>query len=206
MKRIKSSPSTLERHSVTRRQFLKQTTGLMISSAVLPSLVPAAALGRGGAFAPSNKMSAVIPDGNGFRVDNVRKSYVTSAGHATHHLFLCRIGQEATPNQVSALIVERDKIDWKIAEPWNGLGMRGNNSSPVIFNGIVPRTNLVGPEHTVMRDHGRKFLPVVTSTYAAVYLGVAAGAFEEARQFLEYSDDENKARIESPESGIGWPN
>jgi isovaleryl-CoA dehydrogenase len=154
--------------------------------------------GRGGAFAPSNKMSAVIPDGNALRVENVRKSYVTSAGHATHHLFLCRIGNEATPAQVSALIVERDKIDWKIAEPWNGLGMRGNNSSPVIFNGVVPRTNLIGPEHTVMRDHGRKFLPVVTSTYAAVYLGIAAGAFQEAKQFLEYSDDETKARIENP--------
>jgi len=154
--------------------------------------------GRGGAFASSNKMSAVTADGNGFRVENIRKSYVTSAGYATHHLFLCRVGQEATLNQVSALMVERDKIDWKIAEPWNGLGMRGNNSSPVIFNGVVPRSNLIGAEHSVMRDHGRKFLPVVTSTYAAVYLGVAAGAFEEAKQFLEYSDDETKARIDNP--------
>ena len=170
----------------------------IVNGDALYTVAGSEAAGRGGAFAPSNKMSAVIPDGNGFRVDNVRKSYVTSAGHATHHLFLCRIGQEATPNQVSALVVERDKIDWKIAEPWNGLGMRGNNSSPVIFNGVVPRTNLVGPEHTLMREHGRKFLPVVTSTYAAVYLGVAAGAFEEARQFLEYSDDDTKARIDSP--------
>jgi len=153
--------------------------------------------GRGGAFAPSNTMSVVMPEGDGFRIQNVRKSYVTSAGHATHHLFLCRIGQEATPDQVSALIVERDKIDWKIAEPWNGLGMRGNNSSPVIFNGVAPRANLIGAEHTLMREQARKFLPVVTATYAAVYLGVAAGAFDEARKFLEYSDEETKPRIEN---------
>jgi isovaleryl-CoA dehydrogenase len=170
----------------------------IVSGEALYTVAGSEAAGRGGAFAPSNKMSVVIPDGNGFRVENIRKSYVPSAGHATHHLFLCRVGQEATANQVSALIVERDKIDWKIAEPWNGLGMRGNNSSPVIFNGVVPRTNLIDSEHTVMRDHGRKFLPVVTSTYAAVYMGVAPGAFEEARQFLEYSDDETKARIENP--------
>ena len=170
----------------------------IVNGEALYTVAGSEAAGRGGAFAPSNRMSPVIPDGNGFRVENVRKSYVTSAGHATHHLFLCRVGQEAMPNQVSALIVERDKIDWKIAEPWDGLGMRGNNSSPVIFNGAVPRTNLIGLEHTVMRDHGRKFLPVVTSTYAAVYLGVAAGAFDEATKFLEYSDDETKARIENP--------
>jgi isovaleryl-CoA dehydrogenase len=154
--------------------------------------------GRGGAFAPSNAMSAVIPIEDGYRIENIRKSYVTSAGFATHYFFLCRIGEEATPEQLSALIVERDKIDWKIDEPWNGLGMRANNSCPVIFNGVVPKANLVGSEHTLMRDQGRTFLPVVTSTYAAVYLGVAAGAFEEAKQFLEYSDDQNKARIDNP--------
>jgi len=154
--------------------------------------------GRGGAFAPSNAMSAVTPGDDGYRIENVRKSYVTSAGFATHHFFLCRAGKETTPDQVSALIVERDKIDWKIAEPWNGLGMRGNNSCAVVFNGVVPKANLIGAEHTLMRDQGRKFLPVVTSTYAAVYLGVAAGAFDEARQFLEYSDEETKPRIENP--------
>ena len=41
-------------------------------------------------------------------------------------------------------------------------------------------------------------LPVVTSTYAAVYLGVAAGAFEEAKKFLEYSDEASKPRIDNP--------
>jgi alkylation response protein AidB-like acyl-CoA dehydrogenase len=156
------------------------------------------AAGRGGAFAPNNAMSAVTPTGEGYRIENIRKSYVTSAGFATHHFFLCRIGKDATPDKVSVLIVERDKIDWTIDEPWNGLGMRGNNSCPVIFSGVVPKANLIGSEHTVMRDQGRKFLPVVTSTYAAVYLGVAAGAFEEAKQFLEYSDDENKPRIDNP--------
>ena len=76
--------------------------------------------------------------------------------------------------------------------------MRGNNSCPVIFNGVVPRTNLVGSEHNVMREQGRKLLPVVASTYAAVYLGVAAGAFEEARPFLEHTEDGSQPRIANP--------
>lgn len=48
--------------------------------------------------------------------------------------------------------------------------MRGN-SSPVIFNSAVPRTNLIGSEQTVMREPGRKVLPEVPSNYAAVYRG-----------------------------------
>lgn len=156
------------------------------------------AAGRGGAFASTNVMSPVSPTGEGYRIDNVRKSYVTSAGVATHHFFLCRVGQDAPPESVSVLIVERDKIDWKIDEPWNGLGMRGNNSCPVIFNGTVPKANLLGSEHTLMRDYGRKFLPVVAGTYAAVYLGVAAGAFDEAKQFVEFAADGSKPRIDNP--------
>jgi isovaleryl-CoA dehydrogenase len=170
----------------------------IVSGAALYTVAGSEAAGRGGAFAQNNAMSAVIPTGDGYRLDNIRKSYVTSAGFATHHFFLCRVGKDVTPDKVSVLVVERDKIDWKIDEPWNGLGMRGNNSCPVIFNGVVPKANLLGEEHTVMKDHGRKFLPVVIGTYAAVYLGVAAGAFEEARQFLEYGDEESKPRIDNP--------
>ena len=172
----------------------------IVSGAAFYTVAGTEAAGRGGAFAfaSSNVMSAVIPTGDGYRINNIRKSYVTSAGFATHHFFICRVGEEASPDKVSVLIVERDKIDWKIDEPWNGLGMRGNNSCPVIFNGVVPKANLIGAEHTVMRDYGRKFLPVVTSTYAAVYLGVAAGAFEEAKKFLEYSDGATKPRIDNP--------
>src|SRR5579863_213792 len=170
----------------------------IVSGDALYTVAGSEAAGRGGAFAQNNAMSAVMPSGEGYRVENIRKSYVTSAGIETDHLLLCTIAKDATPDKVSLLIVDRDKIDWKIDEPWNGLGMRGNNSCPVIFHGVVPKANLVGEEHTVMKDQGRKFLPVVTSTYAAVYLGVAAGAFEEAKQFLEYGDDESKPRIDNP--------
>ncbi len=57
------------RNPPTRRQFLKQTSGLTISALVLPSIVPASALGRGGAVAPSNRIAVgcigVGPQGQG---------------------------------------------------------------------------------------------------------------------------------------------
>lgn len=43
-------------NSFTRRDFLKQTTGLALATAVFPSLVPASALGRSGKVAPSNRV------------------------------------------------------------------------------------------------------------------------------------------------------
>ncbi|MGH7969425.1 MAG: Gfo/Idh/MocA family oxidoreductase, partial [Limisphaerales bacterium] len=53
----------------TRRSFLKQTTGLAFSAVALPSLIPASALGKGGAVAPSNRIVVgcigVGPQGQG---------------------------------------------------------------------------------------------------------------------------------------------
>ena len=53
----------------TRRQFLKQTTGLALSAAAFPSLIPASALGKSGGVAPSNRIAVgcigVGPQGQG---------------------------------------------------------------------------------------------------------------------------------------------
>jgi len=41
---------------ITRRQFLKSSTGALSSAVVLPYLVPSSALGRGGSVAPSERI------------------------------------------------------------------------------------------------------------------------------------------------------
>jgi len=127
-------------------------------------------------FSPVTKV-----DG-GYEITNVRKSYVTSAGHATHFFFLCRIGADQPPSNVSLLFVERDKIDARILEPWSGLGLRGNESSPMLFNGFVPETNRIGAEQTAMAEAAPLFPPVLGVTYAAAYLGIGSGALELAIQ------------------------
>ena len=45
---------------------------------------------------------------SGYRLDNVRKSYVTSAGHATHYLMFCRLEGRPTEGPPDFLLVERD--------------------------------------------------------------------------------------------------
>ena len=53
----------------TRRQFLKQTTGLALSAAAFPSIIPASALGRAGGVAPNSRIAVgcigVGPQGQG---------------------------------------------------------------------------------------------------------------------------------------------
>ena len=134
--------------------------------------------GRGDDWVPGMRLSAVTRAGEGYRLDGIRKSYVTSAGEATHYFMLCRVGEDATPNQLTALLVPADQVQWETLESWNGLGMRGNNSMPMRFDGTVPEANRIGDEHAAAKYLGAVMMPVVALTYGAAYLGVAAGAYE----------------------------
>jgi len=87
--------------------------------------------GAGDNWTVSRNFSTVHKVDGGYRLDGICKSYVTSAGEATHYFFICRIGDETPTGQWSLLFVERDAIDWEILEPWEGLGLRGSCSSPL---------------------------------------------------------------------------
>ena len=116
----------------------------------------------------------------GFLIDHVRKSYVTSAGHATHYIMFCRVEGGRTDGPPELLMFKNDEVEWKTIGEWNGLGMRGNSSVPMIFNGVVPEENLVGIE---LKDETEPVMtkymaPCQILTYGAAYLGIASGAFE----------------------------
>ncbi len=141
--------------------------------------------------------SPVIAVEDGYRIDNVRKSYVTSAGHATHFFFLCRIGADTPLANVSLLFIERDKIEAEILEPWSGMGLKGNESCPVLFNGTVPKANRIGSEHTAMIENAMLFQPVLGLTYAAAYLGTGSGAFEAALEHGVHKFADGSRRLDS---------
>ena len=154
--------------------------------------------GEGDNWTSSRSFSAVHKVDGGYQLEGVRKSYVTSAGEATHHFFICRIGADAAPGQLSLLFVERDQIDWEILESWDGLGLRGNGSSPVRFSGFVPEGNRIGNEHTAMRDASQMFPPVMGLTYAAAYLGIGSGAYEIACQEGNRRFASGSRRLDAP--------
>lgn len=116
----------------------------------------------------------------GYLLDNLRKSYVTSAGHADIYIMFCRVEGGRTEGPPDLLMIEADQIEWQTVGEWDGLGMRGNASVPMIFNGVVPYENLLGIElegekEPVMQKY---MMPVLILTYGAAYLGTASGAFE----------------------------
>ncbi len=116
----------------------------------------------------------------GLRLENVRKSYVTSAGHATHYIMFCRVEGGRTEGPPDLLMVEADKIDWRTVSQWDGLGMRGNCSAAMVFDGVVPEENLLGIELVGEKEPvmAKYMMPVLILTYGAAYLGIASGAYE----------------------------
>jgi alkylation response protein AidB-like acyl-CoA dehydrogenase len=78
------------------------------------------------------------------------------------------------------------------------MGLRGNDSSPVLFNGTVPTANRIGAEHTAMADNTSLFQPVLGLTYAAAYLGIGSGAFELALEEGARVYADGSRRLDAP--------
>ena len=142
-----------------------------------------------------------LPSENGsLKLENIRKSYVTSAGHASHYLMFCRLEGGRTDGPPALLMIEADKIDWEVVGDWDGLGMRGNSSSPMVFNGTVPEENIVGAdlEATSNSAMAKYMMPVLILTYGAAYLGIASGAFELACKEGDKRFESGGRRLDNP--------
>ena len=169
----------------------------MAKGEVFTTIAGSETWGEGDNWTAAQTASAVSKVPGGYQLDGIRKSYVTSAGHATHFQFHCRVGEDSPQSAASRLFVAADEIDWEILEPWNGLGMRGNSSSPVKFSGFVPEENRLGEEHTVGAATTHFARPVVALTYAAAYLGIASGAYELAMEEMVRRHPSGARRLDS---------
>ncbi|HEU0021350.1 MAG TPA: acyl-CoA dehydrogenase family protein [Dehalococcoidia bacterium] len=136
--------------------------------------------------------------GGSIGIDNLRKSYVTSAGQATHYTMFCRIEGLYSEGPPNLLLVESDGIEWEVLGAWNGLGMHGNSSSPMRFNGTVPEGNLLGADLPTATLWGTYLMPALVLTYGAAYLGIASGAFELACVEAAKRHPSGARRIDSP--------
>ncbi len=125
--------------------------------------------------------SLAKPVQGGFYIDKAEKAFVTSSHYS--HLFQFLANHEPNAPSPTAFIVERDKMECSVQGEWDGLGMRGNDSCHVTFSGTIPNSNVVGSIGG-MADVRKFHLPFVFLTYAAVYLGIAEGAFEEAKRHV----------------------
>ena len=89
-------------------------------------------------------LSSAIADGKQVRLD-ASKSWVTSAGEADSYVWS---SQPVSPTGASTLwLVRRDAPGLSIPAPFNGLGLRGNASSPITAKGVlVDVADRLGPD------------------------------------------------------------
>ena len=109
---------------------------------------------------------------------NCDKSFVTSAGHADYYVVSSMAINANGPMDSTLYLVEKDAsgLDW--STPWNGIGLRGNSSGPMVI-----RNCHVGAEARLTED-GAGFkammeivLPWFQTGSAAVSTGIAEAAF-----------------------------
>ncbi|MEI7025337.1 acyl-CoA dehydrogenase family protein [Paenibacillus sp. y28] len=116
---------------------------------------------------------------------NAEKSFTTSSGQADFYVFQTRTPGAQTPTDVSFFIVD-SKLPGITPGVWEALGVRGNHSGPITYEGvrIAPKDKL-GTE-----GQGREILesgvsPVYLIGLGSTWLGVAEAALEAATAYVK---------------------
>jgi alkylation response protein AidB-like acyl-CoA dehydrogenase len=133
---------------------------------------------QGGAWAGAPK-AAIRPVDGGFEIEGVKKAFVTAAGIADTYLFMATLREEGKPPQPLMFQILKDDLQWTIDEPWDGLGMRANGSSPMTFNGFLPSSRRLNPDNKPV-----DFFSIAVGTYAATYLGIAGGCYDLLEKYV----------------------
>lgn len=119
-------------------------------------------------------------------VINGSKQWITNGHYAGVFVVMARTKPEGGAKGISAFIVERDTPGLSIGPKEDKLGMRGSDTVGLTFeNCRVPKSALCGELHGGFGD-AMKVLERGRITIAAMAVGLARGAFEEA---LPYSKE-----------------
>lgn len=130
------------------------------------------------------------------------KSFATSAGQADSYVVPVRKDAQSDPDDLSLFIIERDDPNVETVGCWDSMGMRGNSSLPVKFDGcVIPEVNRLGEPglgFPLLMGYG---LPVFQIGLAGVYTGLAQSALDHAISHVSkrvHADTgESLAKVES---------
>ncbi len=109
------------------------------------------------------------------------KSWVTSAGEADVIVASCLVS-DAGAADVDLFAVPTGHEGVTVAGPWHGMGLRGNNSSPIALDATIPYDYRLGKPGEGFRLMMEVILPWFNIGNAAVSLGLAAAACDAAVQ------------------------
>ena len=134
-----------------------------------------------GSDATSQKTTAI--DKGDHYVLNGTKNWITNGGSADYYLVIAQTDKEKGHRGINAFIVEKSWEGFEIGPKEDKLGIRGSDTHTLNFNDVkVPKENRIGKD-----GFGFKFAMKTLSGgrigIAAQALGIAAGAFEMARDY-----------------------
>ena len=113
---------------------------------------------------------------------NGRKSFITGGGHASHYLVYCRFGEKPGYKAIGAVIAEKGMAGFSFGKQEEYMGLRGMPSCDLFFDNVkIPKGNLVIDKG----DFGNLMMTfdIERCGNAAMCLGVAGGAMQEAKSY-----------------------
>ncbi|HVK74732.1 MAG TPA: acyl-CoA dehydrogenase family protein [Kofleriaceae bacterium] len=121
-------------------------------------------------------------DGGDYLID-AEKSFTTSSGQADYYVLQTRTPGAAGPTDISFFIVD-GKAAGIQPGPWEALGVRGNHSGPIRYQGVrVAARDRLGAEGQGKDIIYHGVSPVYLIGLGAAWHGVARGALEEVTAY-----------------------
>jgi butyryl-CoA dehydrogenase len=115
---------------------------------------------------------------------NGHKTFITGGGEASHYLVYTRFGDTLGYKGIGAVLVEKGMPGFSFGKQEEFMGLRGMPSCDLFFDDVkIPRENLVIPKG----DFGNLMLTfdIERCGNAAMCLGIAGGAMEEAKAYAK---------------------
>jgi len=125
--------------------------------------------------------TVAVEDGDHYIV-NGRKVFITGGGEASHYLVYIRYGETLGYKGIGGMLLEKDMEGFSFGKQEEFMGLKGMPSCELIFEDVrVPKENVVlgqGEFKNLMMT-----FDIERCGNAAMCLGVAGGALEEARTY-----------------------
>ncbi|MCZ6593893.1 MAG: acyl-CoA dehydrogenase [Bacteroidetes bacterium] len=134
-----------------------------------------------GSDATSQKTTAI--DMGDHYILNGTKNWITNGGTADYYLVIAQTDKEKKHRGINVFIVEKNWEGFEVGPKEDKLGIRGSDTHSLIFNDVkVPKENRIGEDGFGFK-FAMKTLDGGRIGIAAQALGIAAGAYELARDY-----------------------
>ncbi len=125
--------------------------------------------------------TVAVEDGDSY-IMNGRKCFITGGGEASHYLVYARFGEVKGYKGIGGILVEKDTPGFTFGPQEEFMGLRGMPSCDLIFNDVrVPKENVIIPQGEFSKLMST--FDIERCGNAAMCLGVAGGALEEAKAY-----------------------